>query len=70
LSLAGVETRREKKKRKMVSSAGILSIDLKTGGILSLLDESDESLLVFALQQLNSVVDIFWAEIADSIDKM
>jgi 26S proteasome regulatory subunit N2 len=26
--------------------------------------------LVFALQKLNDVVDIFWAEISDAIDKM
>ncbi|CEL95825.1 unnamed protein product [Vitrella brassicaformis CCMP3155] len=34
-------------------------------GVLSLLDEQEYSLRVLALQKLNSVVDQFWAEIAD-----
>ena len=54
----------------MVSSASIFLFSLIIGGILSLLDETDESLLFFALQKLNEVVDIFWAEISDSIEKI
>ncbi|RNA28469.1 26S proteasome non-ATPase regulatory subunit 1 [Brachionus plicatilis] len=36
-------------------------------GIISLLEETDDRLVVYALKQLNSLVDMFWAEIADSI---
>jgi len=38
--------------------------------ILSLLDEPDDRLKVYALNQLNSVVDTFWAEIATVIPKI
>ncbi|CAJ0831048.1 11784_t:CDS:2, partial [Entrophospora sp. SA101] len=40
------------------------------GGIISLLDESEEQLKIYALQRLNSVVDQFWAEISEAISKM
>jgi 26S proteasome regulatory subunit N2 len=41
------------------------------GGFLALLDESEpDELKLYALQQLNSLVDQFWAEIAESITKM
>ncbi len=36
-------------------------------GVLSLLDEEDDSLKVHALQQLDSTVDEFWFQIAGSI---
>lgn len=36
-------------------------------GILALLEETDDRLISYALKQLNSLVDMFWAEIADSI---
>lgn len=39
-------------------------------GIISLLEETDDRLIVYALKQLNSLVDMFWAEIADSITIM
>jgi 26S proteasome regulatory subunit N2 len=39
-------------------------------GILSLLDENTEKSLIYALQRLNSIVDVFWPEISDSISKM
>lgn len=39
-------------------------------GIIALLEETDERLVVYALKQLNSLVDMFWAEIADSITTM
>lgn len=36
-------------------------------GVLSLLDEEDDSLKVHALQQLDRTVDEFWFQIAGSI---
>ncbi|KAJ3217761.1 proteasome regulatory particle base subunit [Dinochytrium kinnereticum] len=39
-------------------------------GVISLLDETDEELQVHALQQLNVMVDQFWAEIADEVSKI
>lgn len=39
-------------------------------GILSLLDEPENELKVYSLTQLDSMVDHFWAEIADHISKM
>ncbi|KAJ3194238.1 proteasome regulatory particle base subunit [Irineochytrium annulatum] len=39
-------------------------------GVISLLDEPDEELKVYALQQLNPLVDQFWAEIADAVPKI
>jgi 26S proteasome regulatory subunit N2 len=36
-------------------------------GIIALLEETDDRLIAYALKQLNSLVDMFWAEIADSI---
>jgi hypothetical protein len=43
-------------------------IDL--AGLLMLLEESDDTLLIYALNGLNSVVDVFWAEISDHIPKL
>ncbi|CAG8442804.1 7968_t:CDS:10 [Ambispora gerdemannii] len=40
------------------------------GGIIALLDESEEELKVYALRKLNTLVDQFWAEIADAISKI
>eukprot|EP00742_Colponemidia_sp_Colp-10_P001792 GILJ01001916.1.p1 GENE.GILJ01001916.1~~GILJ01001916.1.p1 ORF type:complete len:980 (-),score=200.10 GILJ01001916.1:129-3032(-) len=39
-------------------------------GVLSLLQENEDQLKVFALQKLNAVVDQFWAEIADFISEI
>ncbi len=39
-------------------------------GILSLLDENSEKSLIYALQRLNAIVDVFWPEISDSISKV
>ncbi|KAJ3068676.1 proteasome regulatory particle base subunit [Podochytrium sp. JEL0797] len=39
-------------------------------GVISLLDETDERLKTYALEQLNTIVDQFWAEIADSVTKI
>ncbi|XP_046557496.1 LOW QUALITY PROTEIN: 26S proteasome non-ATPase regulatory subunit 1-like [Haliotis rubra] len=40
------------------------------GGVLSLLDEQEPQLKVFALDKLNKIVDVFWAEISESVDKI
>ncbi|KAG9293368.1 hypothetical protein G9A89_007614 [Geosiphon pyriformis] len=40
------------------------------GGIIALLDESEEELKIYALQKLNTLVDQFWAEIADAVSKI
>jgi hypothetical protein len=34
------------------------------------LDEQDATLKYYSLQQLSQMVDHFWAEVADSVDKM
>ncbi|KAI7871307.1 armadillo-type protein [Spinellus fusiger] len=39
-------------------------------GIVSLLDEQQPDLQVYALQQLNGLVNEFWAEISDSVAKI
>lgn len=39
-------------------------------GIISLLDEEEPQLKEFALHKLNAVVNDFWAEISESVDKM
>lgn len=39
-------------------------------GVISLLDEPDEQLKVFALEKLNKIVDVFWAEIAEAVVKI
>lgn len=40
------------------------------GGIIALLDESEEELKIYALEKLNTLVDQFWAEISDAVSKM
>ncbi|XP_071497720.1 26S proteasome non-ATPase regulatory subunit 1-like [Diadema antillarum] len=40
------------------------------GGVISLLDEPDIKLQSFALERLNQLVDDFWAEIADTVEKI
>ncbi|XP_076436013.1 26S proteasome non-ATPase regulatory subunit 1-like [Babylonia areolata] len=39
-------------------------------GVLSLLDEPEPQLKMFALQKLDRIVGVFWAEISESIDKI
>lgn len=39
-------------------------------GIISLLDEPKDELRSFALEKLNSMVDEFWAEISEIIEKI
>ncbi|KAI4902084.1 hypothetical protein NFI96_014702, partial [Prochilodus magdalenae] len=55
------------------SAAGVkrVSADLFfTAGIISLLDEDEPQLKEFALHKLNSIVNDFWAEISESVDKI
>eukprot|EP01103_Thecamoeba_quadrilineata_P009829 TRINITY_DN1999_c0_g6_i1.p1 TRINITY_DN1999_c0_g6~~TRINITY_DN1999_c0_g6_i1.p1 ORF type:complete len:976 (-),score=173.29 TRINITY_DN1999_c0_g6_i1:35-2962(-) len=40
------------------------------GGILALLEEESSNIKVYSLNQLNLIVDEFWAEIADNVDKI
>ncbi|CAB5365188.1 unnamed protein product, partial [Rhizophagus irregularis] len=40
------------------------------GGIIALLDESEEELKIYALEKLNTLVDQFWAEISDAVSKI
>ncbi|XP_060078648.1 26S proteasome non-ATPase regulatory subunit 1-like [Ylistrum balloti] len=39
-------------------------------GVISLLDEPEPQLKVFALEKLNKIVDVFWAEISEAVDKI
>jgi len=39
-------------------------------GVIALLDEPNIHLKEFALRKLNEIVDEFWPEIADSVEKM
>lgn len=39
-------------------------------GILALLDEPEPELQTFALERLNEIIDVFWPEIADSVQKI
>ncbi|KAG0151044.1 hypothetical protein CROQUDRAFT_651562 [Cronartium quercuum f. sp. fusiforme G11] len=47
-----------------------MSAITSASGILTLLDEDDVSLKTYALEQLNSLVYEFWAEVADRISKI
>ena len=38
--------------------------------MLALLEEPEPTIKVFALKKLNTIVDTFWPEISESIDKM
>ena len=40
------------------------------GGLLALLDEPQSQVQGYALEKLNDVVDVFWAEIADKIKEI
>ena len=39
-------------------------------GMMALLDEKDVKLQEYALQKLNTLVDRFWAELADSLARL
>ncbi|KAJ3275043.1 proteasome regulatory particle base subunit [Terramyces sp. JEL0728] len=45
-------------------------ISASAAGVLSLLDEPNNDLKIYALKELDSIVDLFWAEIADQITKI
>ena len=48
------------------------SVLTSAGGIISLLDEGQEELKVYALNRLNeeSIIRQFWAEIADALEQI
>lgn len=48
----------------------ILSFSHFSAGILALLDEPLADLKVFALKKLDSIVDEFWPEISEAVEKM
>ncbi|KAJ3119649.1 proteasome regulatory particle base subunit [Nowakowskiella sp. JEL0407] len=50
----------------MVSSVSLTS----AAGLLSLLDEPEDLLKIYALEKLDSIVDVFWAEIADYVSRI
>ena len=39
-------------------------------GVVCLLDDREPQVKMFALSKLNSIVDEFWAEISESVDKI
>ncbi|ELT92764.1 hypothetical protein CAPTEDRAFT_182474 [Capitella teleta] len=39
-------------------------------GVLALLDEPESEVKFFALNKLNSIVDVFWAEISEAVDRI
>lgn len=41
-----------------------------SAGILSMIDDPNQELKTFALKRLDSIVDQFWPEIADEIEKL
>jgi 26S proteasome regulatory subunit N2 len=43
---------------------------ISTAGIISLLDEPMAELKVFALKKLDNIVDEFWPEISEVVEKM
>ncbi|XDB47489.1 hypothetical protein AB1E18_001087 [Capra hircus] len=47
-----------------------MATSAKETGIISLLDEEEPQLKEFALHKLNAVVNDFWAEISESVDKI
>lgn len=46
------------------------AIKIVPGGIISLLEEPMPELKVFALKKLDMIVDEFWPEISEAIEKM
>lgn len=45
-------------------------MNLYSVGVIALLDEPNMRLKEFALKKLDEIVDEFWPEIADSVEKM
>lgn len=50
----------------MGATKGLTSVS----GILALLQDESTEIKEYALQQLNQVIDEFWPEISDQIEKM
>jgi hypothetical protein len=59
---------------KMLFNLFVFSLNqlilFEKAGIIALLEETDERLITYSLKQLNTLVDMFWAEISDSITVM
>lgn len=47
-----------------------IKVLLFLAGIISLLDEPLSDLKVFALKKLDTIVDEFWPEISEAVEKM
>jgi len=47
-----------------------LNLVFVLAGVISLLDEQHNDVKTFALRKLDQIVNEFWPEIADSIEKM
>ncbi|KAI9293978.1 26S proteasome regulatory complex, non-ATPase subcomplex, Rpn2/Psmd1 subunit [Neoconidiobolus thromboides FSU 785] len=47
-----------------------MSIQTSASGLISLLEENEIELKVYALNQLNGIIDQFWTEIAESVAKI
>ncbi|KAJ3348401.1 proteasome regulatory particle base subunit [Entophlyctis luteolus] len=47
-----------------------LALRTSAASTISLLDEEDDAVKLFALNQLNELVNVFWPEIADAISKI
>ena len=54
----------------MINNKKKVKILFVLAGIIALLDEDDDRMKSYGLNQLNKLVDVFWAEIADSITNM
>jgi hypothetical protein len=67
ISLINCSSKTSKFTLSIVDMACVLT---SAGGIISLLDEKEPELQIYALQRLNddSVIRQFWAEIADSLE--
>jgi len=53
-----------------VKNVRMLTNLTSAAGVLALLDEPQPELKLFSLKKLNQIVDIFWAEISEAVDKV
>ncbi len=54
----------------MMAASAMMTGLTSANGLLSLLEEPEAKLKVYALEQLNNLVDEFWPEISDNIQQM
>lgn len=54
----------------MTPQPNLTTFLLIVAGVIALLDEPMPELKIFALRKLDSIVDEFWPEISESIEKM